>query len=222
MKKAFVVVFEGNNGSGKGTQFELAKDRAVSEGMSIASFDFPQYGKPSAKPIEEYLRGEKHYTPLEAAKMYANDRLSVQPEMAEAAQTNDMLFMNRYVSSNLAYQGAMVDDPDERATLIKKIETLEYTTNKLPKPDLVIILSVEPRVAQLHVDKKAKRSYTDGRDIHEADLNLETRVAHIYHELCATRDNFEEIYCMQDEDTMRSREDIHREIWELIKRRMTK
>lgn len=220
MKKAFVVVFEGNNGSGKGTQFELAKARAVSEGMSIASFDFPQYGKLSAKPIEAYLRGEKKYTPLEAAKIYASDRLSIQPEMARAVETQDVVFMNRYVSSNLAYQGAMTDDPNDRTALIKKIETLEYATNKLPRPDLVIILSVEPRVAQLHVDKKAKRSYTDGRDIHEADLNLETKVAHIYHELCATRDNFQEVYCMQDEDTMRSREDIHNEIWDLIKRKM--
>ncbi|HYG83822.1 MAG TPA: hypothetical protein VD907_03020 [Verrucomicrobiae bacterium] len=220
MKKAFVVVFEGNSGSGKETQFKLAKTRAEQEGLTIASFDFPRYGQVSARPIEEYLRGEKRYAPYDAAVLYANDRLAVREALWQAVNTKGVVFINRYVSSNFAYQGAGLTNPDEQAALIAAIEQLEYEQNKLPRPDLTLFLAVEPRVAQAQVDKKGERSYINGRDIHEADLNLEMRAAKIYKELSETRDDYQEIFCMQDEETMRSREDIHSEIWELISRHL--
>jgi len=222
MAKAFIVAFEGGDGSGKGTQFELLKARSVADGLAIAAFDFPQYGKPSAEPIEANLRGEIRLSPLATAKLYADDRLAAKDEIMTATSTADLVLFNRYVASNIAYQGARTNDQHEREAIIEKIEDLEYVTNGLPKPDLTIVLSVEPRIAQQHIDKKEERSYTTGRDVYEADLSLQTRAAHMYHELCVSRDDYIEVFCMLNEETMRSREEIHAEVWELVRRTLAK
>ncbi len=48
MRKGKFIVIEGIDGSGKGEQFKLLLARLKREGFKAATFDFPQYGKPSA------------------------------------------------------------------------------------------------------------------------------------------------------------------------------
>ncbi|MGF7229702.1 MAG: dTMP kinase, partial [Candidatus Saccharibacteria bacterium] len=52
------IVIEGTDGSGKGTQFQLLADRLTEAGYDIATFDFPQYAKPSSYFVREYLNGK--------------------------------------------------------------------------------------------------------------------------------------------------------------------
>jgi len=40
-----LIVIDGTDGSGKATQVKILTDRLQQEGVAIASFDFPQYGK---------------------------------------------------------------------------------------------------------------------------------------------------------------------------------
>ena len=51
--KGLFLVIEGTDGSGKGTQFKLLKDKLESEGYDVETFDFPQYDKESSYFVRE-------------------------------------------------------------------------------------------------------------------------------------------------------------------------
>jgi dTMP kinase len=55
MYKGKFIVIDGTDGSGKKTQTDLLVERLKKEGYAVEKIDFPQYGKKSAGPVEDYL-----------------------------------------------------------------------------------------------------------------------------------------------------------------------
>ena len=53
-----LIVIEGTDGSGKGTQTDLLISRLKNEGFEVEKADFPRYGNKSAGMVEEYLNGK--------------------------------------------------------------------------------------------------------------------------------------------------------------------
>ena len=47
-RKGIFIVIEGTDGSGKGTQFKLLKERLEKNGYKVSTFDFPQYDSESS------------------------------------------------------------------------------------------------------------------------------------------------------------------------------
>ena len=72
------IVIEGTDGSGKGTQFALLRDRLTEAGYDVAAFDFPQYDQPSSYFVREYLNGKygtaDEVGPYTGSLFYALDR----------------------------------------------------------------------------------------------------------------------------------------------------
>lgn len=188
MKGTFIVI-EGNDGSGKGTQFELLAQYLRDQGKEVVTMDFPQYGAKSAGPVEEYLNGKygslNDVSPKTASLFYAVDRFDASFKIRTALEQGKIVLSNRYVLANSAYQGAKIKNIQERQEFFNWINELEYDTLKLPQPDLIIFLYVPAEIAYELVLKKKARAYLNGKkqDIHETDKEYLKTVEQTYLEL---------------------------------------
>lgn len=214
------IVIDGIDGSGKKTQFDLLKQRLEREGHTIATADFPQYGQKSAGLVEEYLNGiygtAEEVGPYAASILYAVDRFAASKKIRQWINEGTTVISNRYVTSNMGHQGAQIHDPVERTKFFAWNDALEFTTFKIPKPDLNIILHVPAKIAQELVDRKTARSYTTNkRDILEADLKHLERAEQTYIEMTQTFPNFTLVECTED-DAILSPETIHEKIWQVV------
>ncbi|MBI2406577.1 MAG: thymidylate kinase [Candidatus Harrisonbacteria bacterium] len=217
-----IVVLEGTDGSGKGTQFKRVLLRMQREGYPVATFDFPQYGKPSAYFAERYLRGEygADIAPRKGSLFYALDRYDIAPEIARAASGGVNVIMNRYVGSNMAHQGGKIADAKEREEFFRWLYDLEYGILGIPKPDLNIILHVPAEVAQKLVSQKAaaERAYAGGatHDLHESNLEHLRAAERVYLEMSALFPReFMIVECM-DGDRLMTPEEVEERVWQLM------
>ncbi len=221
MKKGVFVVIEGTDGSGKATQVELLSKRLSFEGRAIALADFPQYGQPSAHFVERYLRGEygsaKDVGPYRASLFYALDRFEKSFDIRRWLAEGRVVISNRYVSANMGHQAGKLLGK-ERDAFLAWLMHMEYEIFEIPKPDVTIMLYVDPRVAQKFVDKKGKRDYTQGkkRDIHEADLS-HLRKAALAYKYVAKKYGWVTINCMKGKKVLPIK-NVHERIYKAIRK----
>jgi dTMP kinase len=213
------IAIEGGDGSGKGTQCALLKQYLESIGYIVGLQSFPRHGMTSAYYTDQYLNGA--YGEADAVSgdlaglAYAVDRFAAKSEMMkQLSNPKSILLADRYVSSNLAHQGTKFSDPAERKAFYERTMNTEYEILGIPRPSINIVLIMPTDLAQLNVDKKAARGYTDKkRDIHEADVSHLDRAKANYEELCRLYpDDFRAIQCVGSDGTMRSIDDIQGEI----------
>ena len=217
------IVIEGTDGSGKGTQFKKLVARLRREGHSVATFDFPQYGTPSAYFVEQYLNGRygsvNEVGPLRGSIFYAMDRYDVAPKIKKAMKQKKLVVLNRYTTSNEGHQGTKIKGKRNRRKFFKWVEELEYDILGIPRPGLCIILHVPAEIAQKLVDKKKSRKYLGGkkRDIHEADLNHLKLAEKVYLELAhLSPKTYVVVECVK-KGKLLSIDEIHEKIWKIVK-----
>ena len=221
-----LIAIEGGDGSGKGTQAELLRKYVQEEcGMTVLKVSFPRYGNPSARYAGRYLDGQYGSADDVHADLgvlpFAIDRFAAKSEITTAlSQPASFGIFDRYMASNLAHQGAKIDDTARRHQFYKETLELEYDLLGIPRPAKNIVLLVPTEIAQENVDKKdaAIRSYTSKkRDIHEADASHLEKAKRNYEELCQLYpDEFTAIQCMDDEGNLRSIEAIQAEIRSIL------
>ena len=225
MAHARYITIEGGDGSGKATQTKLLVDYLKSKNEDVLTISFPRYGKPSARIVERYLNGEygaANDVPADlAALAYAIDRADREDLSIIAKQLSKpsgYIVTDRSVASNMAHQGAKFDSKERREQFYREILELEYKVLGEPKPELNIVLFVNPDTSQRNVDKKPARSYTKNkRDIHEADVDHLRTAIHNYQELCQLfPKEFVAIECSDQDGNMRPIDDIQAEIREII------
>lgn len=226
-KRGVFIVIEGTDGSGKGEQFKLLVRRLARAGYDVATFDFPQYGKPSAFFVEEYLRGRyggvKEVGPRRASLFYALDRFDVGRKIEEALRAGETVVANRYVASNMGHQGAKIKNRAERLKFFRWDHELEYGLLGIPRPDLNIILHVPAAVAYRLVARKAARKHLHGkkRDIHEASIMHLRRAERTYLEMAKTfPKDFTVVECVES-GTLLSIEEIGGRVARIVLRRLT-
>lgn len=211
------VSFEGGDGSGKGTQTRLTKDWLTEEGFDVSFESFPRYGNPVAKPIENFLNGKYgQLHPEVASVLYSLDRLKASDDIRRVlARKSGIVLADRFTNSNLGHNGSKLDTDEERLEFFEQQRAFEHDTLGVPRPDHTFILMVPPEIAQLNVDKKDARSYTEKkRDIHEADAEHLARTFDTYTLLADTYpEEFTLIDSMEsDRSAMRSIESVQAEI----------
>lgn len=218
-----IIVFEGVDGSGKGTQSARLSAYLTSIGTKNALFSFPNYtGTVFGGEVGKYLNGSygalNELPPQFPAMLYAMDRFEMKKNISANLRDGKTVIFDRYVPSNCAHQAAKLPE-NERTYFIDWVKRLEYNILELPAPDITIFLDVPPKAAGEYVLKKSKRSYTDAKnDIHEADFSYLEKVYSVYKTM-AMKGGWLTIECM-DGGKMRSEEEISLEIAAALKGRL--
>jgi len=162
-KQGLFIALEGTDGAGKATQVKLLGSHLRSIGHRAETIAFPHYESPTGKIVKQYLNNEfgpaVSLDPRTASKFYADDRLASKPDIEAWLAQGITVVSDRYDVANKAHQGSKIDDPEERKRFYAWLDELEYGQNRIPKPDLVIILHVP---AAIGLARAAKRTAATG------------------------------------------------------------
>lgn len=222
MSKGKFIVIEGTDGSGKATQFKQLIKRLTDQQVEIETFDFPQYGQPSAYFVEAYLNGKygtaEEIGPYRGSVYFAMDRYAASFKMREALNEGKWVISNRYVGSNMGHQGGKIADELERKEYFTWLDNFEFEIMNIPRPDLNLLLHMPAEQAQKLVDQKAQRGYLGDkkRDIHEDDLDHLQNAEKVYLELCSTfPETFTKVDCM-DGNRLMNIDEVSELIWQKV------
>ena len=136
MKRGFLIVFEGIDGTGKSTQCELlAKSLTERDILNIALAE-PTRGTWGTKIRKLLSEGRQGISPQEELSWFVNDRKEdIELNIMPALQDNKVVLMDRYYFSTAAYQGALGLDPEQI-----RLENETFA----PIPDRVLIFLTSP------------------------------------------------------------------------------
>ena len=224
-----LIVIEGLDGSGKSTQVRRLKTYLESRTGNLEYIHFPRYTLPVyGELIGKFLRGgfgaiDKVHPQL-VALLYAEDRHGAAPMMRKTIEDGGIVLLDRYVYSNIAYQCAKVQDPQEREDLRKWITDTEYVQFGLPRPDLNIFLDVPFEFVEKKLENPrggSDREYLEGqRDIHEADIDFQRRVREVYLGQCRIDPDFIRIDCSSSDGSMLPPDVISDAVREVVDRKL--
>lgn len=159
MKKGKIIVIEGTDCSGKETQTRLLVEKLEKENIKVKRLSFPMYDTPTGKIIGACLLGKinmcnellqtdhsffseggGNIDSLAAINLYAADRRYNLPKIESLINEGYVVVIDRYVTSNMAHRGGLLDSKEERLKIYDKIDKLEYEINELPRPDKTLLL----------------------------------------------------------------------------------
>lgn len=221
MGKLFVI--DGTDASGKQTQYDLLYKRLKKENIEILKLSFPRYDNPSSALVKMYLSGEfgenaKDIDPYIASTFYAADRYAsyIQDMLPfYEKHPNGVILADRYTTANMVHQAGKISNKLERQRFLDWLFDYEFNIYKIPKPDKVIFLNMPPEYAiKLMENRNNKFTGQVAKDIHEKDKN---HLIDAYNAACdvSKEYNWEEIKCIKD-SKIRTKEDIHNEIYNII------
>jgi len=221
MKKGKLIVIEGTDCSGKGTQSDLLYKRLIKDGLNVFKTSFPMYDTPTGKIIGGPYLGKEHIclgwfkegankVPAKVASLYyAADRLYNIDIINENLEKGNTVILDRYVTSNMGHQAGKIQDKDKRFEMFKWLEELEFNLLELPKPDIKIFLHMP-----YDFSKNLQKNRTE-LDEHEKSPENIINAEKAYLELSEIYD-FTKIECIEN-GNLRTIEDIHNEIYNIVK-----
>lgn len=181
-----LIAIEGVDGAGKRTLTEKLIARGNSHGLSVATLDFPRYGRSvHADLAAESLKGGHGDVVSSAYAMgllFALDRRDALDELTELARVNDLVILDRWVASNAAYGAARLHQ-DGGGDMARWVYELEYGRFGLPHPDWQVFLNVSPALAAQRARNREQQDADRTRDTYERDADLQSRVSAAYADL---------------------------------------
>lgn len=159
----FFVAVEGGEGAGKSTAVAGVAAWLASRGAEVVVTR-----EPGASRVGVTLRAllldpaGAGLSPRTEALLYAADRAQhVEEVVLPALRRGAVVVSDRYVDSSLAYQGAGRDLP------LAEVERLSAWASGGLRPDLTILLDVDPAVGLTRVGSAPDRMEAQGRLFHE-------------------------------------------------------
>ena len=119
--KLFVI--EGLDGAGKSTQIQLLKEFFLKQGYICEYLHYPRTEAPYfGELIARFLRGEfgeiGDVDPYLVAMLYAGDRKDASELISGWLKKGNIVILDRYTYSNIAYQCAKLADPGRAGQLM--------------------------------------------------------------------------------------------------------
>jgi dTMP kinase len=215
------LVIEGLDGSGKSTQLKLLREHLDQKAVPYKYLHFPRLGEGMfGELVARFLRGEMgandQVDPYLVAMLFAGDRADASSRIRQWMDDGNMVVVDRYVYSNIAFQCAKLSGLDEQLKLRDWILEFEFIYNRLPRPDLNLYLDVpfEFIRKQLNSARNGEdRDYLQGeRDIHEESLGFQEQVRKVYLSLKEHVNDLEIINCTDPDGSMLSPMEISKMI----------
>jgi thymidylate kinase len=222
MGKLFVI--DGTDGSGKQTQFKKLQERLTKDGIDYKTVSFPNYESPSSSLVKMYLSGEfgkdaKMVSPYIASTFYAADRYATfQTSYKDYYDKGGIILADRYTTANMVHQAGKISDKAERKKFLEWLFDFEFNLYGLPVPTQVFFLNMPvEKSLELIANRENKFTHSAQKDIHESDRN---HLIDSYNAACnvAKDYNWYEVNCVNNNNEVRTIDDIHNEIYnEIIK-----
>lgn len=213
-----LIVIEGLDGSGKGTQAAALYESLAAQGVKVRKVSFPQYDSDSSALVRMYLAGAFGTDPGDvnayaASSFYAVDRFaSYKSDWGKFYEDGGIIVADRYTTSNAIHQCSKL--PEEQwDEFLDWLFFYEYEQMGIPAPTKVLYLQGDTAISQklmtgrYHGDEQKK-------DIHESNLAYMNRSRQAA-EYCAEKLGWTTVHCVRD-GAMRSIDDIHDEIMNII------
>jgi dTMP kinase len=191
MNKGKIIVIEGTDKAGKGTQSRLLMNALQLSGKICIGMDFPDYTTPIGKEIRSFLGGRRSYAIQVKHMLLSANRWEKRKDIESAIEKGIIIIMNRYYQSNLVYG----------VSHGLNLNWLLNLDSGLPREDVVIVLEVSPHISYQRVP-------TD-RDTFEMDQKLLAEVNKNYRKL-ARRFNWKLI------NGEKISEEVHNEIMGIV------
>lgn len=195
MREGQIIVLEGIDKAGKGTQCKLLQNEIMKAGFNCKILDFPDYSTPIGKEIRLFLDGRRSYSSEVQHMLLSVNRWEKKEEIEKMLQNGTIIIMDRYYQSNLVY--GLSHDLD--------LNWLINLDKGLPQENLVIILEIDPETSYRRV------SYN--RDVFERNQDFLITVKQNYRKLS-------EVYRWNIINGEENVEKIHNRIWNLVKTKL--
>ncbi len=161
--KGVLIGLEGIDAAGKKTQTSLLESGLRSRGLKVTTMSFPDYTTVIGKEIRGFLEGTRIYPPEVRHMLFAANRWEKKDWIEGLLERGDVVLVNRYTESNLAYGVANG----------LRLDWLSNLEEGLPRTDLVLVLDAPPSATY---DRRA----STGKDQWERDLKLQEQARAAY------------------------------------------
>jgi dTMP kinase len=159
-----LICLEGIDGSGKETQVKLLMN--FLKGRKVSVYKYPHAKGIFGKIIERFLEKKIELSPLSQFVIYMLDIAKDQREIEGKLGEGEIVLLDRYVFSTIAYQCSK-GIPFEKG--VGMIESMNFVQS-----DLVVLLDIAPEVSAKRKGKQKKM------DRHERDIKLLEKVRENY------------------------------------------
>jgi dTMP kinase len=156
LSRGLLIVFEGIDGSGKTTQVHLLDERLRREGYDVVCLKEPT-GGPWGQKLRHLARyGRQQVSPGTELEWFLQDRREdVEHNIQPALVRGQIVLLDRYYFSTMAYQGALQFDPEEIRVCNEAFA---------PAPDLLFLLDVTPALGLQRVQQRGMLSHFERLD----------------------------------------------------------
>lgn len=221
MAKGKLITIEAGDGSGKATQTRALMEHLVKDGYRVVKVEYPDYKSDSSALVKMYLGGEfgEHAEDVDAygaSTFFAVDRYaSFHLNWKQAYEEGAIILADRYTTSNMVHQAVKLTDPIEREKFLTWLWDFEFGKLKLPVPDVVVYLDMDPEVSDRLINERAAHNADRKKDIHEKDTNYLHR-CHDAYNWVAAKYGWKKVVCSVN-GKPRPIEKIHEDVYRAVK-----
>ena len=134
VNRGFLIAIEGIDGTGKTTLAKRLAEHIRRSGRSVVLLKEPTDGPYGRKIRSLAKQGRQHVAAEEELELFIQDRIeNCRDRIRPALERGDVVVLDRYYLSSVAYQGALGLDPE---TILERNERIAVI------PDLVVLLDL--------------------------------------------------------------------------------
>ncbi len=154
--RGLLIVFEGLDGAGKTTQLGLLYDHMLQQGQDVVRLREPTEGPWGQRLRQLMVHGRGGVTPATELEWFLNDRREhVDQRIRPALDRKQIVLLDRYYFSTMAYQGALGCDPQD---IQARNEAFA------PPPDLLLLLDLPPETGWRRLTQRGTPSHFERLD----------------------------------------------------------
>ena len=201
------ISFEGLDGCGKTTQVRLLADYLTLRDIQVAVLREPG-GTPVGESIRTLLLSSRNRGLLPLSELllyYAARNQNLHRQIVPAQAEGKWVLCDRFADASTAYQGY------GRGLDLSLVETLDHMVNGARKPDLTLLIDIEPALSLARARDRNRRTGLDEGRFEAESLSFFHRVRQGYLQIAAREPRRVRVL-----NGSRTIEELHQEILGLI------